>query len=118
MSSELVLESTHPDFPNGTEVINVSPRSAFFGHRGKVYGSGPSKANDSTCATIFVAWPGGERHSYFPSRLAHAPLAEFKYKIRARTDNGKRITVHEVPATKRPRPTIFELTDKKVRATT
>lgn len=99
--------STHPDFPNGTEVINCSPRSGYFGQRGIVYGSGPSKNNDSGNAVIFVTWPDGQKHSYFPSRLSIAPKNEKAYKISSRTREGKRVTIHEVPAEKRSRPNIF-----------
>lgn len=107
-----VSVSSHPDFPNDTEVINIHPRSEFFGQRGLVYGSGPSQKNPSSFAVVFVKWPDGERHSYFPSRLAIAPLQESKYKVSKNTRDKKLIMTHEVPATKRPRPTIFELAEK------
>lgn len=104
--------STHPDFPNNTKVINIHPRSQFFGQRGVVYGSGPSQTNVSTHAVVYVAWPDGERHAYFPSRLALAPAEESSYKVSSRTRDGRRVTIHEVASSKRPRPTIFELKSK------
>lgn len=108
MSASDVKVSTHPEFPNGTEVINISPKSSFFGHHGIVYGSGPSQKNASSDAVIFVTWPSGDKHSYFPKRLALAPAKEHEYKVgNSRVKDGKKITVHEILAEKRSRPTIF-----------
>lgn len=108
MSATASSTSTHLEFPNGTEVINISPKSIFFGQRGVVYGSGPSRGNTSTSATIFVSWPSGEKHSYFPSRLAPAPSKEADYKVgNVSNRGGRKVTIHEIRVEKRARPTIF-----------
>lgn len=101
--------STHPEFPNGTTVINVRQNSKYFGQRGAVYGSGPSKKHpNSDAAIIYVCWEGGARNGYFPSRLALAPKAVAEYRVVNKTDGKKKIGIYQIPASKRPRPTILQ----------
>ena len=106
---ETAPKSVHPDFPNKMEVINTNRASRYFGYRGVVYGSGPSKANpNNPQSVIYVCWPDGERFKYFAKSLAPAPLKESEYKVSTTIRAGKKVQVHHVPSAKRGRPTLFE----------
>lgn len=108
MPSPSTNNSTHPDFPNNTEVVNTSLRSHYYGQRGVVCGSGPSKRSTSTHAVVYVRWPSGDRFKYFPNSLAIAPKKESEYRVSHRTQGKRKVQVHEVPATVRPCPSIFQ----------
>lgn len=108
MSAPANSASTHPDFPNGTEVYNEKVTSQFFGQKGVVYGSGPSPKNPSTSAVVWVRWPDGSHFGYLPQRLGKVPAVESSYLVTSVKKGTRKVSVHEVRENKFGRQTIFQ----------
>lgn len=97
------------EFTKGVEVICIRKASKFFGQRGTIYGTGPSGIKQ--LPHVFVQWHStNERHSYLHKNLAVAAKVEAAYLKNERKVKGGKISIHEVPAETKPRPTIYERT--------